>query len=412
MGAQSRLFSSLVSGSGKATAVVVGAVMLLSGCGGSSGSATVASTPVIRGDVVGVPPENPQPACSPDDKWTVTAATGGTQRVVTFQAPTNHAGWTRFWVTVASGPVNYVLGDTNLFTTSSCGSISVTGLTQGANNTFTVTGTDALGRTYTSPPTAVQTQAPLSISNMTTTGYLGKPITLTTSGGSGNGAVSFLVTGTGCSVSVADVGGVYQLDATTPATCIVTAKKGGGLSNAGGLFQEATSGPVPFTLTALVTFDANGGSGSMPDQGASSATALTANEFARMGYQFNGWAADPEGGRKYEDRASYPFTASATLYARWACTPLSVTVSGRRVSADRAEVTFTASLSESPWTSFTATATDGGQTATVSQSADSGKITVSGLRKHTGYRFTVTATNAAGCSYISDATNRVEQWRK
>jgi hypothetical protein len=37
---------------------------------------------------------------------------------------------------------------------------------------------------------------------------------------------------------------------------------------------------------------------------------------------------------------------------------------------------------------------------------------VSGLRKHTGYRFTVTATNAGKCSYTSGTTNRVEQWRK
>ena len=388
-------------------------MLLAAGCGGSGGGATDSSTPVIRGDVVGVPQENPQPACSPDGKWTVTAATGGSQRVVTFQAPTNDAGWTRFWVRVASGPVNYALGDTNLFTTSSCGSITVTGLTPGANNTFTVTGTDALGRTYTSPPTAVQTQDPLSISNTTTTGYLGKPITLTTSGGSGDGAVSFLVTGTGCSVSVAAVGGDYQLDATTPVTCIVTGKKQGGLSNAGGRFQEATSEPVPFTLTALVTFDANGGSGSLASRSASKATALTLNAGAitRSGYTFNGWNTSANGnGTAYADGASYPFTASATLYARWACTPLSVTVSGKRVSADRAEVTFSASSSASPWTSFTAMATDGGQTATVSQSANGGKITVSGLRKHTGYRFTVAATNAAGCSYTSVETNRVEKW--
>ena len=118
------------------------------------------------------------------------------------------------------------------------------------------------------------------------------------------------------------------------------------------------------------------------------------------------------GGKAFADEAWNNFSDNSTLYARWVCLPLSVTASGNRVSADRAEVTFSASSSVSPWTSFTATATDGGQTATISQSANSGKITVSGLRKHTGYRFTVTATNAAGCSYTSEPTNRVEQWRK
>ena len=52
MGARTRRFTSLASGSGKAPAVVVCAVMLLAaGCGGSGESATDASTPVIRGDV-------------------------------------------------------------------------------------------------------------------------------------------------------------------------------------------------------------------------------------------------------------------------------------------------------------------------------------------------------------------------
>ena len=59
---------------------------------------------------------------------------------------------------------------------------------------------------------------------------------------------------------------------------------------------------------------------------------------------------------------------------------------------------------------FTAHSTADGETATVSQSSNGGKITVSGLRKHQGYRFTVTGTNAAGCSYTSDVTNRVEKW--
>ena len=50
MGARSRLFTGLVSGSGKATAVVVCAVMLLAGCGGTGGSAAESSAPGIRGN--------------------------------------------------------------------------------------------------------------------------------------------------------------------------------------------------------------------------------------------------------------------------------------------------------------------------------------------------------------------------
>ena len=64
------------------------------------------------------------------------------------------------------------------------------------------------------------------------------------------------------------------------------------------------------------------------------------------------------------------------------------------------------------WTSFTTTSvsvthraaadtTKGGQTATVSQSLYKGNIPVSGRNGYTQYTFTVTATNAAGCSYTS-----------
>ena len=50
MGARTRRFTSLASGSGKATAVVACAVMLLAGCGGTGGSAAESSAPGIRGN--------------------------------------------------------------------------------------------------------------------------------------------------------------------------------------------------------------------------------------------------------------------------------------------------------------------------------------------------------------------------
>jgi hypothetical protein len=49
-----------------------------------------------------------------------------------------------------------------------------------------------------------------------------------------------------------------------------------------------------------------------------SATDLTANGFSYTGYTFAGWAtAADDSGTAYADGASYPFTASATLYAQW-----------------------------------------------------------------------------------------------
>lgn len=69
-----------------------------------------------------------------------------------------------------------------------------------------------------------------------------------------------------------------------------------------------------------VTFDANAAdaTGTMTPQTNSSAAALTVNGFSRTGYTFAGWATTPTGAIAYTDGATYPFTSSTTLYARWA----------------------------------------------------------------------------------------------
>src|SRR5487761_2057368 len=75
---------------------------------------------------------------------------------------------------------------------------------------------------------------------------------------------------------------------------------------------------IPPVVSYTVTFNANGGSGTMANETHSSATALTPNAFTRTGYTFSHWntAAD-NSGTSYADGASYPFTASVTLYAIW-----------------------------------------------------------------------------------------------
>ncbi len=73
--------------------------------------------------------------------------------------------------------------------------------------------------------------------------------------------------------------------------------------------------------SSTVTFDPNGGSGTMSAQVSSSAASLTSNSFTRSGYTFGGWATSQAnastGTVAYADGASYPFTSSATLYAIW-----------------------------------------------------------------------------------------------
>ena len=68
-----------------------------------------------------------------------------------------------------------------------------------------------------------------------------------------------------------------------------------------------------------VTFNANGGSGTMAAETDNVPTALSLNAFTRSGYAFTGWNTTASGtGSAYGDGATYPFTQSATLYAQWA----------------------------------------------------------------------------------------------
>ena len=150
-------------------------------------------------------------------------------------------------------------------------------------------------------------QATLTVSNTPLTGTVGTDIALTTSGGSGTGVVTFSVTGTGCSLN-----GGTSLKATVAGRCIVKATKWWSTG-----YLAAASAATTFTFTTAITFNANLGTGTMANQTANVATALTANAFTRPGYVFDGWATTSNGSNAYADGASYPFTADATLYARW-----------------------------------------------------------------------------------------------
>ena len=76
-----------------------------------------------------------------------------------------------------------------------------------------------------------------------------------------------------------------------------------------------------------------------------------------------------------------------------------------------ATVSYTAptDTGNSPITSYTAVSSPGNITGTLSQ-AGSGTITVSGLTTGTAYTFTVYATNAAGNSASSSASNSITTW--
>ena len=102
-----------------------------------------------------------------------------------------------------------------------------------------------------------------------------------------------------------------------------TAANDSGIAYADGVIYSFTADITLYAQwTALpnhtVTFNSNGGTGSMSNQVANSPTALTVNSFTRSGYTFHGWNTAANGlGYAYADGAICPFTSDITLYAQW-----------------------------------------------------------------------------------------------
>jgi uncharacterized repeat protein (TIGR02543 family) len=77
-----------------------------------------------------------------------------------------------------------------------------------------------------------------------------------------------------------------------------------------------------------VTYDANGGSGTMAAQTLTSGEegTLTSNTFTRDGYTFSGWNTAKDGtGTAYADGASVTLTEDTTLYAQWKAATYTIT---------------------------------------------------------------------------------------
>lgn len=76
-------------------------------------------------------------------------------------------------------------------------------------------------------------------------------------------------------------------------------------------------------LRFTVTFDANGGAGSMSSQSSTVSASLSPNTFTFPGYTFTGWNTAANGwGMNYDDAGWFPFASDTTLYAQWQLVPL------------------------------------------------------------------------------------------
>ena len=115
-----------------------------------------------------------------------------------------------------------------------------------------------------------------------------------------------------------------------------TKSDGSGTSYAAGAQVKAANvEPTAKTLYAIwytnpvVTFNCNGGTGSMNNQTVvyNTNTALTANACTKTGYNFAGWNTVSGGtGTAYANQANIKITANTTLYAQWTEKTYSLTI--------------------------------------------------------------------------------------
>jgi len=179
-----------------------------------------------------------------------TGVAGNSQVTLTWSAPASNGA------TIDSYTITQSTSSTGPFTASSasCTAINAltciaTGLTNGNTYYFELTAHNAIGSSAASPSTTAVTLAPvaqatLTIANTVLTGTVGTAITLSTSGGSGTGTVSYATTGTGCSVSGT------SLTATAATTCVVTATKA---ASTGYLVATSATKSFVFSLALQAT---------------------------------------------------------------------------------------------------------------------------------------------------------------
>ena len=112
------------------------------------------------------------------------------------------------------------------------------------------------------------------------------------------------------------------------ATATTTTIKGGVKSSKGSWTGATVTASATVTIPALapatITFDANGGSGSVPTAISTYigvANTIPSNSLTRTGYTFNGWNTASDGsGTAYATGSTITPTGNVTLYAQWQTT--------------------------------------------------------------------------------------------
>ena len=360
---------------------------------------------------------------APSAPTAVTAVAGNGTATVTFGAPASNGGAPVTGYTVTVSP-----GGTTMNTTSS--PVVFTGLTNGTSYTFTVTATNSAGVGPAAASNAVTPAGPPGSPTglVATGGESSAALTWTAPASNGSPITSYLVQ---YSLSGAADWTTFPTPTTPATSATVTGladgtsydfqvsavnAQGSGVPSALAAATPAATAPSAPTIgtatagdgTASVTFtppSTTGGSPILQYTVTSTPGGITASG-----------SGSPISVTGLTDGTSYTFTVVATNAVGTSApsaasnsvvpAPVIVPVApsapqnvGATGGSGQAVITFSPPASDggAPITSYTATSSPGGLTA----SGPSSPLTVTGLNSTTTYTFTVTATNSAGTSVAS-----------
>ena len=338
--------------------------------------------------------------------WTYTLTVNGsgvhgtiTQTSPTFGVTTTTASATLqpVPITVANntGPVTFNVTSRSDGLTLSGNQVSTTGSlalgvykisgtdrdTSGDTGTWTYTLTVSNAITQTSPTTGATTSTASST-------FAPGPITVVNN----TGAVTFVTTVSSTGLKVSGAGVITTTGALVAGSYTVSGTDRDANGNAGRWTYTLTVS----NSTVTVFFTPNGGEGTMAVETDSTPTALTINQFTRVGYTFTKWnTADNGSGVSYANGANYTFTTPDTLYAQW-----------QAGKAATHSVTFNA---------------NGGTGSMAAERDNTPTALPNSLFTRAGYTFTSwnTKVNGSGASYTNGATYSFKasvtlyaQWKK
>jgi uncharacterized repeat protein (TIGR02543 family) len=183
-----------------------------------------------------------------------------------------------------------------------------------------------------------------------------------------------------------------------------TQANGGGTAYAGGANYGFGANVTLYAQWSAnffaVTFNANGGSGSMTTQSENTTTALIANSFTHSGFTFSGWNTQANGGgTAYAGGANYGFGANVTLYAQWAAASVPVVTLSptSQVVGNGNTATFSASASGNPAPSVQwEVSSNGGSSWSVISGATSASYSLTSTPFVNGYEYEAVFTNSDG----------------